>query len=117
MQNMSLLSQEKEGTPCSVYNGMSFPPIPKELEGLHDTEWRLLSPRFAFMKVFQAPIGGQKKIKGNVVNVPTDVITTFILLPRMSNDEETIRVKIWNIITTFSVKILDLTKYDRLIKH
>ena len=73
---------------------MSFPPIPEALKGLHDVEWRLVSPRIAFMKIFQAPTGGQKKIKGNIVNVPTDTVNTFDVLPRMLNDEETINVKI-----------------------
>ena len=58
---------------------MNFPEIPKELQGLYPLEWRLLSPRLPFMKMY----AGQYKIRGNVVNVPADVTNTVQSLPRM----------------------------------
>ena len=46
------------------------------------------------MKVFAAPRGGQKKIRGNVVNVPCDTVNTFQVLPHSGSEHQTIQVKI-----------------------
>ena len=46
------------------------------------------------MKVFVAPRGGQKKTRGNVVNVPCDTVNTFQVLPHSGNEHQTIQVKI-----------------------
>ena len=46
------------------------------------------------MKIASAPVGGQKKIKGNVVNVPADVTTTITSLPRVNDDNFTIQVNL-----------------------
>ena len=86
---MSYLKKNKT-PPCAIDNGLVFPDIPIELQGLHELEWRLLSPRLAFMKIASAPVGGQKKIKGNVVNVPADVTTTITSLPRVNDDNFTL---------------------------
>ena len=86
--------EKKKIPPCSTANGMGFPNVPDNLKDLHQVEWRLVSPRIPFMKVFAAPRGGQKKIRGNVVNVPCDTTTTFQVLPKPHNEEKTIQVKI-----------------------
>ena len=44
--------------------------------------------------MFAAPRGGQKKIRGNVVNVPCDTVNTFQVLPHSGNEQQTIQVKI-----------------------
>ena len=44
---------------------------------LNELQCRLIAPRSAFQKIFQAPRGGQLKITGNVVNVPVDVNNTI----------------------------------------
>ena len=80
--------------PCAIDNGLKFPDIPEPLKDLHELEFRLLSPRLAFMKIQSAPSGGQKKIRGNVVNVPADVSTTVTTLPRLQDSNETIQVKL-----------------------
>ena len=80
--------------PSSTANGMGFPEIPQHLKDLHQVEWRLVSPRIPFMKVFAAPRGGQKKIRGNVVNVPCDTVNTFQVLPHSGSEHQTIQVKI-----------------------
>ena len=78
--------------PSAIYNKMSFPKKPQALHDLHDLEWRLISPRLAFMKIHAAPRGGQKKIMGNVVNIPADIVTTVKSLPRMTEENATIQV-------------------------
>ena len=40
---------------------------------LNELECRLIAPRLAFQKIFQAPRGRQLKITGNVVNVPAGI--------------------------------------------
>lgn len=78
---------------CSIGNGMKFPHIPSELKGLTQLEERLISPRIPFMMIREQLRGGQFCIKGNVVNVPSDVNKTVRLLPRSINDDETILVR------------------------
>lgn len=78
---------------CSVYNGMGFPEKPPELS-ITELEERLISPRIPFMQLVEKPRGGQKSLKGNVVNVPSDVTTTVTMLPRTLSDTETIQVKL-----------------------
>ena len=86
--------KKKKIPPSATANGMGFPEIPQHLKDLHQLEWRLVSPRIPFMKVFAAPRGGQKKIRGNVVNVPCDTVNTFQVLPHSGNEQQTIQVKI-----------------------
>ena len=86
--------KKKKIPPISTANGMGFPEIPRHLQDLHQVEWKLVSPRIPFMKVFAAPRGGQKKIRGNVVNVPCDTVNTFQVLPHAGNEHQTIQVKI-----------------------
>ena len=42
----------------------------------------------------QAPQGNQLKIKGNVVNVPADVNSTVNMLPRLQEENGTIKVQL-----------------------
>ena len=93
--NTCLSHLKKKKIPqSSTANGMGFPEIPQHLKDLHQVEWRLVSPRILFMKVFAAPRGGQKKIRGNVVNVPCDTVNTFQVLPHSGSEHQTIQVKI-----------------------
>ena len=55
--------------PCAIANNLKFPEVPTHLPQLFTSEWRMLSPQIAFMKNFEAAIGKQLKIHGNVVNV------------------------------------------------
>ena len=61
--------------------------IPQHLRNIHQVEWRLVSPRIPFMKVFAAPWGGQKKISGNIVNVPCDTMNTYQMLPHSGSED------------------------------
>ena len=76
--------------PLSLANSLQFPPVPPHLPQLTFAEWRLLSPRIAFMRIFEAPMGKQFKIRGNVVNVPSDVSSTLHSLPRVTSQCETV---------------------------
>ena len=44
--------------------------------------------------MFAAPRGGQKKIRGNVVNVPCDTVNTFQVLPHSGSEHQIVQVKI-----------------------
>lgn len=79
--------------PLSVKNGCKFPDIPPELK-LTEMEERLISPRIPFMQLMEKPRGGQKSLRGNVVNVPSDVNKTIKSLPRTLAETETIQVKL-----------------------
>ena len=79
--------------PCAIVNGMQFPTKPNIFD-LNELECRLIAPRLAFQKIYQAPRGGQLKITGNVVNVPADVNSTVNMLPRLADDTCTIKVQL-----------------------
>ena len=79
--------------PCAAKNGMTFPRKPDFFD-LNELECRLLAPRLAFQKLMQAPQGNQLKIKGNVVNVPADVNSTVNMLPRLPEENGTIKVQL-----------------------
>ena len=93
---LTCLGHLKKGEmpPCAIANNMAFPPIPKELQGLHKLESRLLAPRLAFIKMYAAPCGGQYKIRGNVVNVVADTSSTIASLPRVKDKTRTIKVEL-----------------------
>ena len=72
---------------------MQFPEKPSFFD-VNELECRLIAPRLAFQKIFQAPRGGQLKITGNVVNVPADVSSTVNMLPRLPNETGTIKIQL-----------------------
>lgn len=78
---------------CAAINGFRFPEKPTELN-ITEMEERLITPRIPFMQVMEKPRGGQRSLKGNVVNVPSDVNTTVKSLPRTLSESETIQVKL-----------------------
>ena len=79
--------------PCAIANGMQFPEKPSFFD-LNELECRLIAPRLAFQKIFQAPRGGQLEITGNIVNVPADVNSTVNMLPRLPDQTGTIKVQL-----------------------
>ena len=72
---------------------MQFPEKPSFF-GLNELECRLIAPRLAFQKIFQAPRGGQLKITGNIVNIPADVNSTVNMLPRLPDEIGTIKLNL-----------------------
>ncbi len=84
--------KENRIPPISYANGMKFLKIPDELV-LVQMEERCLALRQPFFQIRELPNGGQKSIKGNVVNVPMDVSNTINQLPRNLSETETIGIK------------------------
>ena len=84
--------KENRTPPISHANGMKFHKIPDEL-ALVQMEERCLALRQPFFQIRELPNGGQKSIKGNVVNVPMDVSKTINQLPRNLSETETIGIK------------------------
>ena len=78
---------------CAIVNKMAFPYKPENLD-LTELEWRLVSPRLVFEKLHEAPRGKQMKICGNIVNVPANVVNTVSVLPRVSEQQGTIKVQL-----------------------
>ena len=78
---------------CAIANKMSYPYKPENLD-LTELEWRLVSPRLVFEKLHEAPRGKQMKIYGNIVNVPANVVNTVSVLPRLGEQEGTIKVQL-----------------------
>ena len=79
--------------PMAIANNLEFTPVPQGLPELTSHEWRVLSPRLAFMKIYEAPVGKQLKVYGNVVNVVSDCMSTVNMLPRCSNQFETVALQ------------------------
>jgi len=79
---------------ATIYINLHFPPVPTHLPVLNMTEWRLLSPRLAFMQIREAVVGKQFRIHGNIVCVPADVSTIISTLPRTSSNLETVAVQL-----------------------
>ena len=77
----------------AAMNGMSFPTKPPELD-LHHLEERLISLRIPFMQLRELPRGKQYSVKGNVVNVPIDILSTVNALPRNINNEHTVPIRL-----------------------
>ena len=80
--------------PSSIANNLQFAQVPSHLPTLSAVEWRLLSPKLAFMQIRESAVGKQLRIHGNVVCVPADITTTVNMLPRTSSDFETIAVQL-----------------------
>lgn len=70
-------------------NGLDLITVPAELNDLNTVEERMIAPLLPFMTITGGLLHqdgncrGQKKLKGNVVTVPTPIDTTTRLLPRL----------------------------------
>jgi hypothetical protein len=76
-------------------NGMKWPEKPFELQ-LFPLEERLISLRIPFMQLRELPKGRQYSVKGNVVNVPTDIQPVVDSLPRPVDANVVVAVKLKN---------------------
>ena len=72
---------------------MKWPNRPPELD-LHQLEERLIALRIPFMQIRELPRGGQYSLKGNVINVPVDILATVSCLPRPMDENFTIAVQL-----------------------
>ena len=78
---------------CAIANKMAFPYKAENLD-LTELEWRLVSPRLVFEKLHEASRGKEMKICGNIANVPANVANTVSVLPRLGEQEGTIKVQL-----------------------
>lgn len=78
----------------SKANGMKLPEMPECLARLTELEERLVAPRQAFAQFRKLIRGGQRGLKGSVVNVPanTDIVQT--ILPRLADVDQTVGVRL-----------------------
>ena len=79
--------------PICTKNNIKWPNIPSDLDITSDEE-RLLALRIPFMQIQILPSGFQKQLKGNVINVPTDVTSTIDILPRYVNENGAVTVRL-----------------------
>ncbi|RNA02141.1 ATP-dependent DNA helicase PIF1 [Brachionus plicatilis] len=79
----------------ALSKGLHFPSIDHSLVELNDLEERLCSPRIAFTRIKElCNWDKQKRLIGNVVNIPIDTEQTLTnLLPRQFDQSETIQLK------------------------
>jgi hypothetical protein len=61
---------------------------------MNPTETRLVSMRIQFMKIRSLPSGGQRGIRGAVVNVPIDAQDSCLKLPRNIPEMGVLKVKL-----------------------
>ena len=74
---------------------------------LNPTETRLVSMRIQFMKIRSLPSGGQRGIRGSVVNVPIDAQESCLKLPRNVSDLGVLKVKIKRHVNHKTVVLVD----------
>ena len=79
--------------PICTKNNIKWPEVPADLQISPDEE-RLLALRIPFMQIQILPSGFQKQLKGNVINVPTDVTSTVDILPRYVNENGVVTVRL-----------------------
>ena len=78
------LSLKKNKMPTQAEaNNLQFDDVPEALQYLCPLEESLISQRLPFMQIAILPRGGQKGIRGAVVNVPARLDTIAKTLPRM----------------------------------
>ena len=78
----------------SVGNGLKLDDIPEELYDICPLEERLISKRLPFMQIVNLPRGGQRGIKGCVVNVPSNLSTVTNILPRIPSNCGLVPIKL-----------------------
>ena len=73
-------------SPEAYANGLQLHALPQEVQTLNTLEKHLISRMVPFMKVIRLPKGGQQKLKGPCVMVPSDLQNTLTTLPRCDTD-------------------------------
>ena len=67
-------------------NKLDILPVPQELQTLNILEKHLVSRMVPFMRLITLPKGGQKKLKGPCILVPSNLNETLDILPRCDTD-------------------------------
>ena len=85
----------KNQIPCqAVWNKLALDDLPDEMQRLNRLEKVLISKRILFKKISILPKGQQPKIKGAICNIPIDVESVSNCLPRATNNNGILFVKL-----------------------
>ena len=85
--------RKKKCPKFSRKNNIFWPTKIPQLDILPHEE-RLIALRLPFMHIRVLPSGGQKSLRGNVINVPADIYEAVNMLPRYINDSGTVTVRL-----------------------
>ena len=85
--------QQKKVPAASHFNNMKVAKVPSALRELNTLEERLIAKATVFMKMVILPRGGQRAVRGQVINVPSDVDGIVSHLPRPPSGEDIVYVQ------------------------
>ena len=85
--------QRKKIPAGSQFNNMKVAKVPSVLRELNTLEERLISKATVFMKMVILPRGGQRAVRGQVINFPSDVDGIVSQLPRPPSGEDIVYVQ------------------------
>ena len=85
--------QRKKIPAGSQFNNMKVAKVPSALRELNTLEERLISKATVFMKMVILPRGGQRAVRGQVINFPSDVDGIVSQLPRPPSGEDIVYVQ------------------------
>ena len=85
--------QQKKVPAASQFNNMKVAKVPSALGELNTLEERLIAKATVFMKMVILPRGGQRAVRGQVINIPSDVDVIVSHLPRPPSGEDIVYVQ------------------------
>ena len=85
--------QQKKVPAASQFNNMKVAKVPSALRELNTLEERLIAKATVFMKMVILPRGGQRAVRGQVINFPSDVDGIVSHLPRPPSGEDIVYVQ------------------------
>lgn len=80
--------------PQAMANNLQLSKITPKLSQLNALERQLISLRIPFMKLLSLPRGGQKGVKGPIVNVLSNISNVTSSLPSTLNQSQLVKVKL-----------------------
>ena len=78
---------------ASQFNKMKVAKIPSVLLGLNTLEERLISKATVFMRMVILPRGGQRAVRGQVINFPSNVDSVISQLPRLPQGADIVYIQ------------------------
>ena len=85
--------QQKKVPAASQFNNMKVAKVPSALRELNTLEECLIAKATVFMKMVILPRGGQRAVRGQVINFPSDVDGIVSHLPRPPSGEDIVYVQ------------------------
>ena len=77
----------------SQFNKMKVPEVPSVFIGLNTLQQCLISKATVFMKMVILPRGGQRAVRGQVINFPSNVDCVISELPLLPSDEDILYIQ------------------------